>query len=163
MKSSLVALALVLSAASIAMQMHAARSSRPLDKFFVPTKMSEAELRGYVADIAMMRNQFPSDDGIGVPFVHYVDIVHQQITVWVLVSEPKLPKEHNGLRVALILSATAATAAVESEFDLHPEKNPGEKNIVKVQFVSLQRTLEKETDKSKAVIAEFENGELAFH
>lgn len=80
-----------------------------------------------------------------------------------MVSERRLPKDHNELREALIDSAATATGSVESEFDLDPEKNPGEKNIVKVQFVSLERTLGKDPDKSKAVIAEFENGELAFH
>lgn len=76
MKSFLVALALVLSMASIAMQLHGARSSRPLDRFLVPTRMQDAELRGYVADIRMMRDRFPWQDGIGVPFVRDLDAVH---------------------------------------------------------------------------------------
>jgi hypothetical protein len=160
MKTVMLALALLLSSLSLALQLKTTRTASPFEKYLVTARISDLDYRTLVADNEIIQNSWIMNDGLGLPHVWGLSDDHQEIICRVDVSEKSLPKSHEEQKKLLEGAAFSATSGVYSAFDLDKLGDKAATHAVKVEFMNID-SLAKEG--KLVVYAEFSDGQLTFH
>jgi hypothetical protein len=133
MKTSLLVLALLLSSASLAMQIKRAHATGPFDSYMGPAKTSDFDWRVFKTNQDMMRVWLDMRGGVGAPVVSGLNDDRSRLIVKVAVYEDALPKDHNERNRLFNLTCQQAIGSVSAVFN--PKQDA--LSLVDVQFMSL--------------------------
>jgi len=131
------------------------KAASKFEKYQVPAHLTELEHKFQLADVVMIRDIFPFQKGIGLPWVFGTSEDGNHIIVRIIVTEKELPSDYNERKDAMETAAAGAVGAVLAQFG----KGEVSLNDVVVEFISIENILHN-TDKSYAI---FSNGELTLH
>ena len=167
MKTPIAVLALLFSSLSLALQLKKPSPSPVFDKFLVPAKISELDYLAVRANQDMIRDYTDTPDGVGVPRIVQLSDDHRRIIVRAVVSEKRLPKDHDELKKVLLVTASQAVASVALEFGLSFDDKSADR-IVRVEFTTIDSRLKSTPNGVEGYVgshpyADFTDGELAFH